>query len=173
MNQVNPTKDDLDDDGNPKSPYNIFDFDTGKNFKMKVKTVKKFANYDESEFSANPSPLFEGDKKKQEELKKSLYLLRDQLPKKETMKTYEELQKRLMQVVNGEPISNSSVGDNGNEPIWEDDTKELPVIEKKENVGSKSTKVEVKESLKESVKTSKVAEKVEATDEDDFFNFDK
>ncbi len=167
MSLINPTKDDLDDDGNPKTPYNIFDFNTGKNFKMKVKTVKKYANYVDSEFSANPTPIFEGDEKKQEELKKSIYLLKDQLPKKETMKSYEDLEKRLIQVVNGEPISKSK-SDEG-EGVWEEETKELPV-----NTGTKSAsaKVVVTEPLKETVKTKTVEkEDVPVSDEEDFFKF--
>lgn len=80
-----------DNDEEGTKGYDVFDFMKGKNFKLKIKTVSDFANYDDSEFIADPSPVFGGDEKKINALDKKIYPLAEFIPKKETMKSYEEL----------------------------------------------------------------------------------
>lgn len=88
--------DKLNDAMNPQfddeKPINPFDFWAGANFKLKIRQVEGYRNYDKSEFDA-VSALFEDDEKleaiwKQEQ---SLQALID--PK--VFKTYEQLQARL------------------------------------------------------------------------------
>ena len=48
-----------------ETPVNPFDFWEGANFKMKIRKVDGFSNYDKSEFD-NPAPLLEDDDKMEE-----------------------------------------------------------------------------------------------------------
>ena len=45
-----------------EKPVNPFDFDEGANFKLKIRQVEGYRNYDKSEFD-KPSPLAEDDAK--------------------------------------------------------------------------------------------------------------
>ena len=76
-----------------ETPINPFDFWNGADFKLKVRKVAGFINYDKSEFS-DPSPLLNGDDEKLEELWKTQYPLKEHTDPS-TYKSYEELQKRL------------------------------------------------------------------------------
>lgn len=159
---VDPKETDLDDDLNPKKRYNIFDFNTGKNFKMKVCTVKKMNNYDASEFVSEATPLFDGNKKKQEELSNQLYVLRDTaLPKKEQLKTFEETQQRLLSVINGTSVNQIQETEVEDEDIFP--TEETP----KAKVETKPLELKTKP-----VEKTAPPKAVEPTDEKDFFNFD-
>ena len=81
-----------------ESPVNPFDFWEGTNFKLKIRKVEGFTNYDKSEFAA-ASALLEGDDKQLEDLWKTQYKLSDFLLP-ENFKSYEELQTRLDKVLN-------------------------------------------------------------------------
>ncbi len=50
-----------------EKPINPFDFWEGANFKLKIRQVEGYRNYDKSEFDS-PSALFDGDDAKLEEL---------------------------------------------------------------------------------------------------------
>lgn len=86
-----------DDDDEKKESINPFCFWKGCNFKMKVKTVAGYANYDDCKF-VKPSPLFEGDDSKIEEVFKQEYKLQEFVDPT-TFKTYEELRARLDKVL--------------------------------------------------------------------------
>lgn len=60
--------------GSGEEPCNPFDFWTGRNFKLSVKSLGEFPNYDSSQFSA-PSALFDGNDAKLENLWKQEYPL--------------------------------------------------------------------------------------------------
>lgn len=82
---MNPSYDD-------EEPVNPFDFWTGASFKLKIRQVEGYRNYDKSEFD-KPGPLFEND----EELEK-IWKLQHPLQKlvdASNFKTYEELKIRL------------------------------------------------------------------------------
>ena len=79
----------FDDD----EPINPFDFWQGANFKLKLKKVAGYWNYDSSEF-ANPSALLDGDDDALEALYKNLHDLQAFVDPKE-FKSYEDLKKRL------------------------------------------------------------------------------
>ncbi|MAG28379.1 single-stranded DNA-binding protein [Candidatus Pacearchaeota archaeon] len=68
---------------------NPFDFWEGANFKLKVRKVAGYINYDKSEFDS-PSSLFDGDDEKLEELWKSQYAL-SEFTDSSNFKSYDEL----------------------------------------------------------------------------------
>ena len=80
-----------------EDPINPFDFWQGANFKLKVRKVAGFINYDKSEFES-PSALFDGDDAKLEELWKTEYAL-SEFTDPSTFKTYDELKNRLSEVL--------------------------------------------------------------------------
>jgi hypothetical protein len=79
----------FDDD----EPINPFDFWEGANFKLKLKKVAGYWNYDSSEF-ARTSPLLEGDDDELETLYNKLYNLQDFIAP-DQFKSYDILKKRL------------------------------------------------------------------------------
>ena len=86
-----------------EDPINPFDFWTGANFKLKVRKVAGFINYDKSEFESG-SALFDGDDEKLEELWKTQYAL-SEFTDPTTFKSYDELKKRMNEVL-GSDIRN-------------------------------------------------------------------
>ena len=80
-----------------ESPVNPFDLWTGANFKMKIRKVEGYANYDKSEF-AESKPLFDGDDAKLEETWKTQHSLQGILAP-ENFKSYQELESRFNTVV--------------------------------------------------------------------------
>ena len=79
-----------------ETPINPFDLWGGANFKLKIRKVEGFQNYDKSEFES-PSALFEDDAKL-EKVWKSEYTLADQIAESK-FKTYEQLKTRLNRVL--------------------------------------------------------------------------
>jgi len=80
-----------------EEPINPFDLWTGANFKLKVRTVEGYRNYDKSEF-AKPGPLFDDDQKLEAIWKQEHSL--QQFVDPSTFKSYDELQRRLNEVLN-------------------------------------------------------------------------
>ena len=76
---------------------NPFDLWEGANFKLKIRNVEGYRNYDKSEF-AEVSALFGGEDSKLEELWKSEYGLKEFAEKKQ-FKSYEQLKTRLDKVL--------------------------------------------------------------------------
>ena len=91
-----------------EDPVNPFDFWQGANFKLKVRKVAGFINYDKSEFES-ASALYYGDDEKLETLWKTQYAL-GEFTDASTFKTYDELKKRLNDVL-GSDIRNSTPSD--------------------------------------------------------------
>ncbi len=85
-----------------ETALNPFDFWSGANFKLKVRKVDGFWNYDKSEFEA-PSQLLDGDDGKLEEVYGKLYSLTD-FQKEENFKDYDELKNKLNRVLTGSGI---------------------------------------------------------------------
>ena len=75
-----------------ESPINPFDFWQGANFKVKIKKVAGYWNYDSSEFAA-VSPLLDDDKALEEIWKKEYSLA--EITDASQFKTYDELKKRF------------------------------------------------------------------------------
>jgi hypothetical protein len=76
-----------------ETPVNPFDLWDGANFKLKIRQVEGYRNYDKSEF-AEPSALMEGNDKKLEDLWKSEHSLKEFL-EKSNFKSYDQLKQRL------------------------------------------------------------------------------
>lgn len=90
MDKARPTFEDED-------PVNVFDLWEGANFKLRMRMVDGYPNYDQSSFEEK-SAVFDGDEKKILEVVKSQYRLSEFLEKK-NFKTYEELSRRLNYVL--------------------------------------------------------------------------
>jgi len=80
-----------------ETPMNPFDFWKGANFKIKIRNVEGYRNYDKSEFEA-PAALLSGDDDKIEKVWKSAYSLKEFL-KPENFKSYDELKAKLDKVL--------------------------------------------------------------------------
>ena len=81
-----------------ESPVNPFDFWEGANFKLKIRKVAGYWNYDSSEFEA-PSAMFDNDNQI-EEVWKQQYALAE-FTAASNFKSYEELKTRLDTVLSG------------------------------------------------------------------------
>lgn len=104
--------DKINDKANPaaefedESPQNIFCFWEGGNFRLKIRTVENYPNYDKSEFDS-PSALFNGDEESLEKLWKNLYSLEEFL-KPEHFKSYDDLSAKLNKVLGLDQASKSN-----------------------------------------------------------------
>jgi|TARA_B100001094_G_scaffold118701_1_gene114495 hypothetical protein len=83
-----------------ETPVNVFDFWEGANFKLKIKTVAGFWNYDSSEFDA-VSALSSDDSQLETTYKEQHSLAA--FTAEDQFKTYEELETRLNAVLNSSP----------------------------------------------------------------------
>ena len=90
MESMNPEFED-------ETPVNPFDFWNGANFRLKVRKVAGFVNYDKSEFDS-PTPLLDGDDEKLETLWNKQYALTE-FTDPANFKTYDELKDRLEMVL--------------------------------------------------------------------------
>jgi len=80
-----------------ETPVNPFDLWEGANFKLKIRNVEGYRNYDKSEF-ADKSALLDGDDAKLEELWKKEFSLKEFTEKKQ-FKPYDQLKSRLDKVL--------------------------------------------------------------------------
>ena len=80
-----------------EDPVDPFDFWEGADFKLKIRQVEGYRNYDKSEF-ASPSPLLGGDDDELEGVYNRMHSLQDFVDPKE-FKTYDELKARLVRVL--------------------------------------------------------------------------
>jgi hypothetical protein len=87
-----------------EEPINPFDFWGGANFRLKIRKVEGYWNYDKSEFDS-PSPLFDDDDALEALWKKEYSLSAIVAP--DQFKSYEDLDKRLKNVL-GQKTSNSA-----------------------------------------------------------------
>ena len=85
-----------------ETPVNPFDFWEGANFKMKIRKVDGFSNYDKSEFD-NPAPLLEDDNK-MEEIWKTQHSLQEFLAP-EHFKSYNDLKVKLDKILGTTTVS--------------------------------------------------------------------
>ena len=97
-----------------ETPINPFDFWKGANFKLKIRKVDGFWNYDKSEFEA-PSALFDDDDKLEEVWKKQYSLGEFSAPT--NFKSYDELKTRLDTVLAGTTAVGTAVDVMAEEPV--------------------------------------------------------
>ena len=83
-----------------ESPVNPFDFWEGADFKLKIRNVEGYRNYDKSEFAA-PAALYEGEEAKLESVYNQLFDLGEFTDPK-NFKSYDELKAKLMRVLGEE-----------------------------------------------------------------------
>ena len=116
-----------------ETPINPFDFWEGADFKLKIRKVDGFWNYDKSEFAA-PSPIAD-DESKIETIWKSQYSLAEKLDAS-NFKSYDELSTRFHAVISGTTTVGNVSEEMSDEPIATPviDTKpvESPVTSKEE-----------------------------------------
>jgi len=98
-----------------EAPVNPYDFWTGANFKLKIRQVEGYRNYDKSEFD-KPSALFNADETRLKEVYDKLYELKTFIDPK-TYKSYAELAAKLALVL----------GEDGNYGAESAEAVELPV----------------------------------------------
>jgi hypothetical protein len=94
-----------------ETPVNPFDMWEGANFKLKIRNVEGYRNYDKSEF-ADVSALLDGNDEKLEELWKKEYSLKD-FTEKKNFKSFDQLKSRLDKVLGftGAPIAKTKAED--------------------------------------------------------------
>ena len=83
-----------------ETPVNPFDFWDGADFKLKIRNVEGYRNYDKSEFSS-ASALYESDESKLETVYNQLHNLSEYTDPK-NYKSYDELKAKLMKVLGEE-----------------------------------------------------------------------
>jgi len=83
-----------------ETPVNPFDFWDGADFKLKIRNVEGYRNYDKSEFSS-ASALYESDESKLETVYNQLHNLSEFTDPK-NYKSYDELKAKLMRVLGEE-----------------------------------------------------------------------
>ena len=103
-----------------------FNFWTGADFKIKIRNVGGYVNYDRSEF-ATAAPLLGGDDKKLEELWTKQYSLKE-FTDKSQFKSYEELQSRLKKAtgddIRAQFTESTSIEDDVKDTLAEHDVEE-------------------------------------------------
>ena len=116
-----------------ETPINPFDFWEGAEFKLKIRKVDGFWNYDKSEFAA-PSPISD-DESKIESIWKSQHSLAEKLDAS-NFKSYDELSTRFHAVISGTTTVGNVSEEMDDEPVAKPvvDTKpvESPVTSKEE-----------------------------------------
>jgi len=113
-----------------EKPVNPFDFWEGANFKLKLRKVEGYWNYDKSEF-AESGPLLDDDDEL-EKIYKSLYDLNDFTDAK-NFKSYEDLKKRLDQVLGNKGTTRRQ------DPEVADEEEEFEPVQEKVSVRPSST----------------------------------
>jgi len=128
--------DKLNDAMNPQyadeAPLNPFDLWAGANFKLKIRNVDGYRNYDRSEFSA-AGPLFEDDDEMEATWKKEHSLQEFLTPR--NFKSYDELKQKLNRVLGLDGSVTGSVKTSAADTILSEDNppwKETPAPKVKE-----------------------------------------
>ena len=80
-----------------EKPVNPFDFWDGADFKLKIRNVEGYRNYDKSEFST-PTPLLGGDDEKLNAIYEKQHSLKEFVDAK-NYKSYADLKRKLMEVL--------------------------------------------------------------------------
>lgn len=109
-----------------EEPFDPFDFWTGANFRIKVRTQDNYPNYDESTFDA-PSKLSEDDAEL-EALWKSLPSLKD-IVSRDKFKSYDELKARLNEVLEIGRVPTASTASKAKQqskPVYEEEDDDVP-----------------------------------------------
>jgi len=101
MDKAKPTFEDQD-------PVNVFDYWEGANFKLRMKNVDGYPNYDASEFDS-PAAIADSDEDILEIANKQFKLAEFVDPK--NFKSYDELKRKLDEVLSGSAVTTSAADD--------------------------------------------------------------
>ena len=115
-----------------ESPVNPFDLWEGANFKMKIRNLEGYRNYDKSEFD-KPTPLSE-DEETLERVWSSEHSLNEFLDPK-NFKSYNELKMRLDKVLGSVAVSSTASEYEEDEPVVPKSTPSPEAIAKTESSG--------------------------------------
>ena len=111
-----------------ETPVNPFDFWDGADFKLKIRNVEGYRNYDKSEF-ASPSALHDGDESRLETIYNGLHNLGEFTDPK-NYKSYDELKAKMMRVL-GEQVEMGAPKvaqmNQVNEPVSPPESQVIPV----------------------------------------------
>jgi len=118
-----------------ETPVNPFDFWEGANFKLKLRKVDGYWNYDKSEFDA-PSALLNGDDGDLEKIYGQQYSLAE-FTAPSNFKSYDELKTRLDMVLSGTVAANTTV-----ETLMEDEPTAQTTVDTKEEPAPKISVVD-------------------------------
>ena len=118
-----------------ETPINPFDFWNGANFKLKLRKVDGYWNYDKSEFDA-PSALLNGDDGDLEKIYGQQYSL-SEFTAPSNFKSYDELKTRLDMVLSGTVAANTTV-----ETLMEDEPTAQTTVDTKEEPAPKISVVD-------------------------------
>jgi len=110
-----------------ETPVNPFDMWEGANFKLKIRNVEGYRNYDKSEFS-DKSALLDGDDEKLEALWKKEYSLKE-FTEKSQFKPHAQLKARLDKVLGFEGVAPSTRAESAVVNKFNDD--DIGVIDQK------------------------------------------
>lgn len=102
MDKARPTFED-------EKPVNVFDLWDGANFRLRMRKVSGYSNYDESLF-ADVSQLADGDEDRLLDIVSRQYALTPFIAP-DQFKSFEELGRKLNEVLNGEAVPNSRAAD--------------------------------------------------------------
>jgi gp32 DNA binding protein like len=105
-----------------EDPLDPFNFWNGANFKLKIRQVGGFVNYDKSEFDSS-SPLLNGEDVKLETVWKSQHALKSFVDPT-NFKSYDELKQKLFDVLRGDIRGSGTGSTRTAEDIDEEDMKE-------------------------------------------------
>jgi len=119
-----------------EDPVNPFDLWAGASFKLKIRNVEGYRNYDKSEFE-KPEPLMDDDAK-MEKLWKSEHSLQEFL-KEEHFKPYDELKQKLYRVLALDGSASRAVQ---NASLTDLDEDETPAPKASKTVSAPSSKKE-------------------------------
>jgi len=109
-----------------------FNFWNGANFKLKIRQVGGFVNYDKSEFDSTTS-LMNGDDAKLEKIWKSQYPLKTFIDPS-NFKSYDELKQKLQDVLKGDVRGKAPAARTADQIEDEDFVKKSPSIKSKPQV---------------------------------------
>jgi hypothetical protein len=105
-----------------EQPVNPFDLWEGANFKLKIRNVEGYRNYDKSEFD-KPTPVANGDESELESIYNKCYSLKEFTDAK-TYKSYDELKAKLERVLGGSAPRTTA------EHVELDETRSAPIVGK-------------------------------------------
>ena len=111
-----------------ETPTNPFDFWSGANFKLKIRNVEGYRNYDKSEFDTATS-LFDGDEGQLEEVYNKLHKL-SEFTDPENYKSYTDLKRKLFEVIGEAEVA---TGLSTEQHVELNTVKEAPVVNSAES----------------------------------------